>query len=51
MGFKSFIESFVVEAFHEDMRMIYSLFMLANLEVIFAMFLLCYAQRLSYSIL
>jgi len=43
----SFVESFV-EAFHEDLGIIFSLLMFANLQTAFAMFLLCYAQRLGY---
>jgi hypothetical protein len=50
MGSRSFVESFVAEAFREDMG-ICNLFMLVDLEATFVMFLLCYAQRLSYNIL
>jgi hypothetical protein len=34
----SFIESFMVEAFHEDFKMIFNLPMLANPHVVFMMF-------------
>ncbi len=51
MGSRSFVESFVAEAFHEDMGRICNLLMLLELEATFVMFLLCYAQRLSYNIL
>jgi hypothetical protein len=43
MGSKPFVESFVAKALHEDLGTISSLPMLANLQTIFAMFLLCYA--------
>ncbi len=48
MGFRSFVELFVAEAFHEDLGTMYSLLMLVNPHVIFVMFSLCYAQRLDY---
>jgi hypothetical protein len=48
VGSRSLIESFMSKAFHEDLRMIFSLLMLANLQVVFAMFSLCYAQCLDY---
>jgi hypothetical protein len=43
VGFKSFIELFVVVAFHENLGTIFSFPMFANPQVAFAMFLLCYA--------
>jgi hypothetical protein len=46
----SFVESFVFEALHEDFKMISSLFMLADLHVVFVMILLCYTQHQSYLI-
>jgi hypothetical protein len=45
MGFTSFVELFMVEAFHEDFRMIFSFHMFTDPHVAFAMFLLCYAQH------
>ncbi len=48
MGFKSFVELFVAEAFHENLGTIYSLLMLVNPHVIFVMLSLCYAQHLGY---
>ncbi len=41
MGFKSFVESFVAKALHEDLGTIFSLFMFVDLQMAFAMFLLC----------
>jgi hypothetical protein len=48
MGFRLFIESFVAKVFHEDLGMIFNLPMLADPQVTFTMFLLCYAQRHGY---
>ncbi len=48
MGFKSFIELFVVEAFHEYFGAIYSLPMLVDPHATFAMLSLCYAKSLGY---
>ncbi len=48
VGSKSFVESFVVKAFHEDLGMISSLPMFTNTHVAFEMFSLCYVQCLSY---
>jgi hypothetical protein len=42
---RSFVESFVVEALHEDLGRISSLLMFANLQVVFVLLLLCYAQH------
>jgi hypothetical protein len=43
VGFTSFIESFVIESFHEDLGTIFSFPILVNLEATFAKFLLHYA--------
>jgi hypothetical protein len=43
VGSKSFVETFVVEAFHEDIWTIYSFLMFVNPQMVFAMFSLCYA--------
>jgi hypothetical protein len=48
MGFRSFVELFVVKALHYNIGMIFSLPMLEDLQVAFLMFSLCYAQRLGY---
>jgi len=48
MGSTSFVESFVTKVLHEDLRTIFSLSMLVDLEAVFGMLLLCYAQCLSY---
>jgi hypothetical protein len=48
MGSRSFIESFVVEALHEDLGTIFNLHMLANLQATFVMFSLNYTQHLGY---
>jgi hypothetical protein len=40
MGFRSFVESFVVEALDDDLGMIYNLLMFANFQVDFAMFIM-----------
>ncbi len=48
MGSKSFVELFVAKVIHEDLRMIFSLLMLVDFQVTFAMLLLCYAQHPSY---
>jgi hypothetical protein len=40
---KSFIEAFVTKVFHEDLGTIFSLLMVANLQMAFVMFSLCYA--------
>ncbi len=48
VGSTSFIESFVVKAFHEDLGMISSFLMLVNLLATFVMILLCYTQCLGY---
>jgi hypothetical protein len=48
VGSKSFVELFVAKAIHEDLEMIFSLLMLVDLQVGFAMLLLCYAQCPSY---
>jgi hypothetical protein len=42
MGSTSFIESFVVEVLHEDLGIIFSFLMLADLQATFAMFSLRY---------
>jgi hypothetical protein len=41
--FKSFVETFVVEALHEDIGTIFNLFMFVDLQMAFAMFSLYYA--------
>jgi hypothetical protein len=41
--FSLFDESFVFEVFNEDLGMISSFSMLVDFQVVFAMFLLCYA--------
>jgi hypothetical protein len=46
VGFKSFVELFMANALHEDLGSIFSLFMLVDHQMAFAMFLLCYAQCL-----
>ncbi len=50
VGSTSFVESFVTKVFHEDLGMIFSLLMFANLQAIFAMLsfniVLCLAFRL-----
>jgi hypothetical protein len=43
VGSKSFIEAIVTKVLHEDLGTIFSLLMVANLQAIFVMFLLCYA--------
>ncbi len=43
VGSTSFVESFVVEVFHEDLWTIFSFPILADLQVTFMMLLLCYA--------
>jgi hypothetical protein len=48
MGSTSFVELFVVEAFHEDLETISCLPMLINPKATFAMLSLCYAQRSCY---
>ncbi len=48
MGSRSFVESFMAKAFHEDLEMISNFLMLANLQVTFTMFSLCYAHCLGY---
>jgi len=48
VGFASFIESFVVDVFHEDFGTIFNLPMLANLHAAFMMLSLCYTQHLGY---
>jgi len=48
VGSKSFVELFVVKAFHKDLRMIYSLFMLVDPQAAFVTFSLYYAQHLGY---
>jgi hypothetical protein len=48
MGSKSFVELFVVKAFHEDLGTIFNLPMLVDPQVAFVMLLLCYAQCLGY---
>jgi hypothetical protein len=48
MGSTSFVKSFVAKVFHEDLMTIFSLFMLIDLQAIFGMLLLCYAQHPSY---
>jgi hypothetical protein len=48
VGFRSFIESFVIKALHEDLGMIFCLPMLANLQVAFTMLSLCYTQCAGY---
>jgi hypothetical protein len=50
VGSRSFVESFVHEAFYEDLGMISNLPMLADHKVTFVMFLLCYAQCLDYCV-
>jgi hypothetical protein len=46
MGSTSFVESFVIEVFHEDLGTMFSLPMLVDPHMTFVMFLLCYAQCL-----
>jgi hypothetical protein len=48
MGSTSFVQSFVVEVFHEDLGTISNLPMFINLHVVFLMFSLCYTQRSGY---
>jgi hypothetical protein len=48
VGSRSFIESFVVLVFHEDLGTISNLPMLINLQTTFVMLLLCYAQCPGY---
>jgi len=48
MGSTSFVESFVAKVLHENLKTIFSLFMLVDLQAVFGMLLLCYAQHLSY---
>jgi hypothetical protein len=48
VGSTSFVESFVVEALHEDLKTISNILMFADFQATFAMFLLCYAQHLNY---
>ncbi len=48
VGFRSFVELFVVKTFHEDLGTIHSLLMFVNPGATFAMLLLCYAQHLGY---
>lgn len=48
VGFKPFVDLFVVEAFHEDLGVVFSFLILINPQVAFAMFLLCYAQCFNY---
>jgi hypothetical protein len=48
MGSMSFVELFVVEAFHEDFRMIFSLPMFIDPHATFVMLSLCYTQHPSY---
>ncbi len=48
MGSTSFVELFMVEVFHEDLKMIYNLPMFVDLQAAFTMLSSCYAQRLSY---
>jgi len=48
VGSTSFVELFMVKAFHKDLGTISSLPMLVYPHVTFAMLLLCYAQCLSY---
>jgi hypothetical protein len=43
VGSTSFVETFVVEVLHEDLGIMFSFLMFANLHVAFVMFLLCYA--------
>jgi hypothetical protein len=43
MRCRSFVESFVVKAFHEDLRMIFNIPMFTNPHATFAMFSLCFA--------
>jgi len=46
VGSKSFVELFVVKAFHEDLGMISSFLMFVNPRVIFMMLSLCCANTL-----
>jgi hypothetical protein len=48
MGFKSFIESFMIKDLHENLGTISSLLMLATLQTTFARLSLRYAQRPNY---
>ncbi len=48
MGSTSFVDSFVVKEFHEDLWMIFNFLMLTNPQSNFAMFSLCYTQHSSY---
>ncbi len=50
MGFRSFVELFVIEVFHEDLGTIYNFFMLVNSHVPFVMLSLFYVQHLVYLI-
>ncbi len=47
VGSRSFVELFMAETFHEDLRMIFNFPMLVDLQTAFAMFLLCHAEHLS----
>jgi hypothetical protein len=48
MGSSLFVESFVVEVFHEDLGTMSNLLMLVDPHTAFVMFLLCYMQHLCY---
>ncbi len=48
MDLRSFKKLFVPKVLNENLGMISSLIMLADHKAIFAMFLSCYAQHLSY---
>jgi hypothetical protein len=48
MGFRSFVESFVAEVFHEDLETISNFLMLVDPRATFVMFSLCYAQCFGY---
>ncbi len=43
MGFRSFIESFIVKVFHEDLETISNFLMFVDPSAVFAMLSLCYA--------
>jgi hypothetical protein len=48
VGSTSFIESFMIDFFHEDLGTIFSFLILVNLEATFAMFLLHYVEWSGY---
>ncbi len=48
MGFMSFVKSFIINAFEEDLNIIIRFPMLPNSQISFTMHLFCYAQCPSY---